>query len=54
MCKYCRRYEKQMQLLHEGVGHYADSGKNPDEQSILPAAKERIRQALIQEMRTRQ
>lgn len=50
MCKYCRRYEKQMHLLHEGVGYYADPEMNVVEKSLSPAAKKKLEQTL----RTRQ
>ena len=46
MCKYCRRYENQMHLLHEGVGHYADPEVNVVEKSLSPAAKEKLEKAL--------
>jgi len=46
MCQYCRRYEKQMHLLHEGVGHYADPEVNVVEKSLSPAAKEKLEKAL--------
>ncbi len=46
MCKYCRRYEKQLHYLHEGVDHYADPEKNTVEKSLPPAARERLEKAL--------
>lgn len=46
MCGFCRRYEKQLHLLHEGVGHYADPEANVVEKSLSPAAKEKLEKAL--------
>lgn len=46
MCKFCRRYEKQLHLLHEGVGHYANPEENVVEKSLSPAAKEKLEKAL--------
>lgn len=46
MCKFCRRYEKQLHLLHEGVGHYADPEANVVEKSLSPAAKEKLEKVL--------
>ncbi len=46
MCKFCRRYEKQLHLLHEGVGHYADPDANVVEKSLSPAAKAKLEKAL--------
>lgn len=46
MCKFCRRYEKQLHLLHEGVGHYANTEKNIVEKSLSPAAKDKLEKAL--------
>ena len=49
MCGFCRRYEKQLHLLHEGVGHYADPEANVVEKSLSPAAKEKLEKALADE-----
>jgi len=49
MCGFCRRYEKQLHLLHEGVGHYADPDANVIEKSLSPAAKEKLEKALADE-----
>lgn len=46
MCRFCRRYEKQLHLLREGVGHYADPEANVVEKSLSPAAKEKFERAL--------
>jgi hypothetical protein len=46
MCGFCRRYEKQLHLLHEGVGHYADPEANVVEKSLSPAAEEKLERAL--------
>lgn len=46
MCGFCRRYEKQLHLLREGVGHYADPEANVIEKSLSPAAKEKLEKAL--------
>jgi hypothetical protein len=46
MCKFCRRYEKQLHLLHEGVGHYADPDENEVEKSLSPEAKAKLEKAL--------
>ena len=48
MCKFCRRYEKQLHLLREGVGHYADPEANVVEKSLSPAAKEKLERALAE------
>lgn len=50
MCGLCRRYEKQLHLIHQGASHYADPQKNATTPSLSPAAEERIRQALIKEI----
>jgi hypothetical protein len=49
MCGFCRRYEKQLHLLREGVGHYADPEANGVEKSLSPAAKEKLEKALADE-----
>lgn len=46
MCGFCRCYEKQLHLLHESVGHYADPDANVVEKSLSPAAKEKLEKAL--------
>ena len=46
MCGLCRRYEKQLHLLHEGVSHYADPEENLVEKSLSLAAKEKLEKAL--------
>lgn len=49
MCGYCRRYEKQLHLLREGVGHYADPEQNLAEKSLSSAAREKLEKALADE-----
>ena len=46
MCSLCRRYEKQLRLLREGTGHYANPEENAIEESLSPAASERLKKAL--------
>lgn len=46
MCKFCRRYERQLHLLHEGARHYANPEKNVVENSLSSAAKERLEKAV--------
>lgn len=46
MCGLCRRYEKQLHLLREGVAHYADPEENVVEKSLSPEAKERLKAIL--------
>lgn len=46
MCFLCRRYEKQLTLLREGAGHYANPDENEDEQSLSPEARERLQKAV--------
>jgi hypothetical protein len=46
MCKFCRRYEKQLHLLRASIGHYADPDENLVEKSLSPAAKEKLERAL--------
>ena len=46
MCKFCRRYEKQLHLLRDSVGHYADPEKNVVEKFLSLAAKEKLEKAL--------
>ena len=46
MCGLCRRYEKQLHLIREGVSHYADPEVNAVEKSLSPAAKEKLEKAL--------
>ena len=46
MCKFCQRYEKQLHLLRDSVGHYADPDANVVEKSLSPAAKEKLEKAL--------
>ena len=46
MCSLCRRYEKQLHMLREGTGHYADPDENTVEESLSPAARDRLQRAL--------
>lgn len=46
LCKFCRRYEKQLHLLHASVRHYADPDANVVEKSLSPAAKEKLEKVL--------
>ena len=46
MCGFCRRYEKQLHLLRDGVGHYADPDANVVEKSLSPAARARLEKGL--------
>lgn len=46
MCSLCRRYEKQLQLLRGGTRHYANPDENEVEDSLSPAARERLERKL--------
>ena len=46
MCGFCHRYEKQLHLLREGVGHYADPERNAAEKSLSSEAKARLEKTL--------
>lgn len=46
MCSLCRRYEKQLHMVRHGLHHYADPDENAVADSLSPAAKERLQQAL--------
>ena len=48
MCSLCRRYEKQLRLLREGTGLYADPDVNETEERLSPEVKERLEKALEQ------
>jgi hypothetical protein len=48
MCSLCRRYEKQLRLLREGMRLYADPEQNVAQKSLSPSAKERFQKALGQ------
>lgn len=46
ICKFCRRYEKQLHLIQEGVGHYANPDENAVTKALSTEAKVRLQQAL--------
>ena len=46
MCSLCRRYEKQLRLLRDSAGHYANPAENEVEASLSPEAVERLQNAL--------
>lgn len=46
LCALCRRYERQLHLLREGVRRYADPEQGGREKSLSPPARERLKQAL--------
>jgi hypothetical protein len=46
MCVLCRRYEKQLHLVREGVGRYANPETHPAGKVLSPAARARLKEAL--------
>lgn len=46
MCSLCRRYEKQLHLLREGIRRYAGPEASVAQKSLTPSARERLRRAL--------
>jgi hypothetical protein len=48
MCALCRRYERQLHLLHHAVDHFADPEQNQVTPPLSAAAKERLKTALKQ------
>ncbi len=49
LCALCRRYARQLRLLHQGVHRYADPEKNVAEKSLSTAARDRLKHALAQQ-----
>jgi hypothetical protein len=49
MCSLCRRYEKQLRLLRESTGRYANPDENEVEESLSPEAKARLQKAIESE-----
>ena len=50
LCKFCRRYEKQLRLIHKGLRYYSDPETNQTEPALPAAAQERIQHALMKKM----
>lgn len=46
LCGLCRRYNKQIHLLHSASEHYADPKKNDESGGLSDEAKERLKRAL--------
>lgn len=46
MCSLCRRYHKQLHILRFGTKRYAEPDGNLVEESLSPAASERLKRAL--------
>jgi predicted anti-sigma-YlaC factor YlaD len=51
MCALCRRYERQLHLLHHAVNHFADPEENQVAPPLSAAAKERLKASLKQTSR---
>src|SRR5215831_12845564 len=49
ICKWCRRYGKQIRLLHEAASEHPDSFTAAVPQQLSPEARERIKQRLQSE-----
>jgi hypothetical protein len=46
LCKWCRRYGKQIRFLHDAAGEHPDHLAEPAQQSLSQGARERIKQRL--------
>lgn len=46
MCKWCRRYGKQIRFLHHAASEHPDNLVEAVPQSLSPEARERIKQRL--------
>lgn len=46
LCRFCRRYEKQLHQLQHGFSGYADPDKNAVECSLSSECRERLNRAL--------
>ena len=51
VCKWCRRYGKQIRFLHEAVHEHPDELSQATPQTLSPEARERLKQRLGQESR---
>jgi hypothetical protein len=49
ICKWCRRYGRQIRFLHEAAGEHPDRLTEPAPQQLSPEARERIKQRLQSE-----
>jgi hypothetical protein len=48
MCVLCRRYERQLHLLHHAADHFADPEQNQVTPPLSAAARERLKTSLKQ------
>jgi hypothetical protein len=46
LCKWCRRYGKQITFLRKAAQQHSDEMSNPDPQKLSDEARERIKQRL--------
>ena len=49
LCKWCRRYGKQIRFLHEAAGEHSDNLAQAGPQELSAQARERIKQRLQSE-----
>jgi hypothetical protein len=49
LCKWCRRYGKQIEFLHEAAHEHPDQLSEPLRQTLSQDARERIKQRLREE-----
>jgi hypothetical protein len=46
LCRWCRRYGKQIHFLHEAVRGHPDEVNELPQQTLSPEARERFKQSL--------
>ena len=51
VCKWCRRYGKQIRFLHEAVREHPDELSQTTPRTLSPEARERFKKSLGQEPR---
>lgn len=49
ICKWCRRYGRQIRFLHDAAGEHSESLTDAVPQQLSPEARERIKQQLQSE-----
>jgi len=51
LCKWCRRYGKQIRFLRQAVHEHPDEVNDVTPQSLTPEARERLKQALREQQK---
>ena len=51
LCKWCRRYGKQIRFLRQAVHEHPDEVNDASPQSLSPEARERLKQSLREEQK---